>query len=386
VPEGRIKPGNVFQRLFVSSFIVPLFFRDTDVGVGGGVGLTDIDFRRTRRKEFAGVFLTYTSEGQARASAVWRRWLHHVELPGGGILQEERSFWRARAEYSRTLTRRFFGLGPDSNADDETSYTDELVELGGGLSLALPRPGSDWVLDVGARMELHELSAGEVGGQPSTDDAFPEIFEDAESRDLGWLVAGIAYDTRDSQLNPYSGWHVELQGELAAVQSNGEVGSRVRLEASHVLPLPGLFHSGGTPDEEHPPTDVLALAARLDQAGGDLPFFALPSLGGGDTLRGFIAGRFRGDSSWTTAAEYRFWLLPRGIPITRSVRIERVGLALFAEAGAVANHFQALARSDVRWSAGIGGRLTLERQAPFRVDVGFSSEGVEVTAGFGLAF
>jgi hypothetical protein len=28
----------------------------------------------------------------------------------------------------------------------------------------------------------------------------------------------------------------------------------------------------------------------------------------------------------------------------------------------------------------------MERDAPFRVDVGFSSEGVEVTAGFGLSF
>ena len=31
-------------------------------------------------------------------------------------------------------------------------------------------------------------------------------------------------------------------------------------------------------------------------------------------------------------------------------------------------------------------RATLERSAPFRVDVGFSGDGVEVSAGFGLAF
>ena len=35
---------------------------------------------------------------------------------------------------------------------------------------------------------------------------------------------------------------------------------------------------------------------------------------------------------------------------------------------------------------GVGFRATLERSAPFRVDVGFSDEGAEVTAGFGLSF
>src|SRR5262245_13136291 len=34
VPEGRLKPGNIFERLMVSSFIVPQFFFEEDVGVG----------------------------------------------------------------------------------------------------------------------------------------------------------------------------------------------------------------------------------------------------------------------------------------------------------------------------------------------------------------
>ena len=45
-----------------------------------------------------------------------------------------------------------------------------------------------------------------------------------------------------------------------------------------------------------------------------------------------------------------------------------------------------LFQARVHASAGVGLRLTLERGAPFRVDVGFSTEGVEVTAGFGLSF
>ena len=36
-PEGRIKPGNIFQRLLVTSFISPQIFFEESIGVGGGV-------------------------------------------------------------------------------------------------------------------------------------------------------------------------------------------------------------------------------------------------------------------------------------------------------------------------------------------------------------
>ena len=121
---------------------------------------------------------------------------------------------------------------------------------------------------------------------------------------------------------------------------------------------------------------------------GNLPFFVLPSLGGAYTHRGFITGRFRDDASWYAVAEYRFWVLPRGFPIpfSRTLRVERVGLAPFYEIGSVAGDVPRLFQARVRHSYGIGLRATLERLAPFRVDVGFSEEGVEVTARFGLSF
>ena len=64
VPEGRLKPGNVFERFLVSSFVSPQFFFEEDVGAGGGIALIDIDFRNQRRQEFLGAFFTYTTEGQ----------------------------------------------------------------------------------------------------------------------------------------------------------------------------------------------------------------------------------------------------------------------------------------------------------------------------------
>jgi hemolysin activation/secretion protein len=152
------------------------------------------------------------------------------------------------------------------------------------------------------------------------------------------------------------------------------------------LPLPPLFHRGGDEREENPPTDTLALGLAVQDSAGTLPFYERPSLGGSDTLRGYIANRFTDNSSWHAVAEYRFWIIPRGFALTDTIRIERVGMALFYEAGTVAKSLDALPDARVHTSYGVGLRFSLERTAVFRADVGFSREDVNVTVGFGLSF
>ena len=117
-----------------------------------------------------------------------------------------------------------------------------------------------------------------------------------------------------------------------------------------------------------------------------MPFYLLPTLGGTRTLRGFVDGRWRDRAAWQAAAEYRFWVIPRGIPITRNIRIERLGLALFYEVGAVASDVGAIFHSRVAQSYGFGFRVGLERAAIFRLDLGFSDDGLNFAAGFGLSF
>jgi hypothetical protein len=389
IPEGRIKPGNVLERFMVSSFIAPFFFNDTDVGFGGGLAITDIDFRQQRRREFAGVFLSHTTEGQQAYTAVWRRWLHHREVEGGGVLQEERSFVRAATGYRRTLTRRFFGFGDDTDENDETSYTDETGFAEVGLDLALPNPGDDVVLGVGVRGEWHNLARGHVDDAGQTRRQFPALFRDGDRDGLGWLQLELRYDTRDSQRLAYRGFDVGARIDAAPVQSEGDAGAIFGVFAAKYFPVPGLFHAGGRGEEEHPPTDSIALRVDSATTAGDLPFYALPTLGGAQRGRGFIEGRFRDRSLWAATVEYRFWVIPRGFPLspwTPAVRVERLGMALFYDVGSVADEWWDLFRATPKHSGGVGFRATLERSAPFRVDVGFSDEGPEVNAGFGLSF
>lgn len=388
VPEGRLKPGNVFQRFLVSSFIAPFFFRDSDVGFGGGLAITDLDFRQQRRREFAGLFLSYTTEGQQAYQAVWRRRLHHREAPDGGVFQEERSFLKAWGGYEKSLTRRFYGLGAKTRDGDETSYTDQTAFGRFGFELALPDPGDNLVVGASIMGEWHALSGGEVDHKPDTEDIFPGLFATADDHELGWLELELRYDTRDSQRMPYRGFAVGASIDSALLQTGWDVGSVFSVYGTKIVPIPPLLHGGGDADEEHPPTDTLAFQLETRTTAGDLPFYSLPTLGGSRTLRGFIAGRFRDRSSWHASAEYRLWVLTRGFPIpfTKALRVERVGLAFFADTGSVADDWPDVFSSRVWASAGVGLRVTLERDAPFRIDVGFSSEGVEVTGGFGLSF
>jgi hypothetical protein len=388
IPEGRLKPGNIFQRFLVSSMIAPFVFYDGDVGTGFGVALVDIDFREQRRREFAGAFLSYTTEGQQNYTFVWRRWLHHEELPGGGVLQEERSFVHAEGGYSRSLTRRFFGMGPKSREGDETSYRDSVGFFDVGVDHTYPDPGDDFVMSFGVSGEWHDLGNGHVGGKPNTEEMFPRVFGKADPSALGALHAGIRWDTRDSQINPYRGWFVSGNVDASLLQDSGDVGAVWGVNGGYFLPVPSLIHADDEAAEENAPTDVLAFGLGTKLTSGQLPFYALPSLGGSEDLRGFIAGRYRDRASWEGTLEYRFWLLPRGFPIpfTDRIRVERFGAALFYEAGAVGGSGSGLFGSPVRSSYGVGLRASLERAAPFRVDVGFSKDGVNVSAGFGLSF
>ena len=70
-----------------------------------------------------------------------------------------------------------------------------------------------------------------------------------------------------------------------------------------------------------------------------------------------------------------------------TIRVERAGLALFAEAGSVADELGDLVDAPVHSSVGFGLRFTFDRQALFRMDIGRSDEGdSNLSLSYGLPF
>lgn len=384
-PPGRIKPGSILDRFLVSSFLSPIVFREEDIGFGGGLALTDVDFRDQRYREFANIVMTYSEQGQQAYRIHWSRWLNVQDMPNGGVLREERARLYGRGGYEKTLTRRFFGLGSRSPEIDESSYTEELTAAGFGFRTSLPDAAGDWLLRLDLQGEHHGLSSGRVTGIPTTNQLFPAAFADGDGDDQLWLLTNFGWDTRDSLHQPYEGKRIGVQANLC-YSSGGEIGGILGVDAQHVFSLPPLLHRGSAGSEENPPTDVLAFGAFVQDTVGDLPFYSLPTLGGTQTLRGYIQNRFTDRAAAHFSAEYRIGLIPRGITFTDTIRIERIGLGVFYDCGTVANGIEDLADGRFLSSYGAGLRLAFSREATFRVDLGFGDEGTNFTLAFGNSF
>jgi hypothetical protein len=124
---------------------------------------------------------------------------------------------------------------------------------------------------------------------------------------------------------------------------------------------------------------VLSLHARVETThiadDGQIPFFMLPALGGGSSLRGFASWRFRDRNSVMWQAEWR-------------VLANRfLDMALFVDAGKVTaragdlNNFH-----DMKKDYGLGFRLHGPLATPLRIELAKSNEGLALVFSSKAAF
>lgn len=113
---------------------------------------------------------------------------------------------------------------------------------------------------------------------------------------------------------------------------------------------------------------VLSLRGRVqlaEAAGGEaVPYFMLPALGGGSSLRGFSSWRFRDLNSLLLQAEWRV------------VASRFLDLALFYDAGRVAARRGDLTDGPLKSDYGIGFRLHGLAVTPLRIELAKSNEGL----------
>jgi outer membrane protein assembly factor BamA len=114
-------------------------------------------------------------------------------------------------------------------------------------------------------------------------------------------------------------------------------------------------------------TWVLSLRGRLESIHGseaEVPYFLLPWLGSGHTLRAYSTGRFRDRNSLLMTGEWR-WFPNRFL----------IDSALFVDAGTVASRFKDLNLGDLKYDYGIGFRFHLPLVTMGRFDIAHGSEG-----------
>jgi outer membrane protein assembly factor BamA len=113
---------------------------------------------------------------------------------------------------------------------------------------------------------------------------------------------------------------------------------------------------------------VLSFRARVETTdtkdGQAIPFFMLPALGGGSSLRGFTSWRFRDRHSLLLQAEWRVLVSPL------------LDTALFYDAGKVVASRSDLDLDGLKSDYGIGVRLHGPAATPLRIEFAKSNEGL----------
>jgi outer membrane protein assembly factor BamA len=123
---------------------------------------------------------------------------------------------------------------------------------------------------------------------------------------------------------------------------------------------------------------VLSLHGRLEvaNAGTDqtIPFYMLPALGGGSSLRGFGSWRFRDRNSLLMQADWRV------------LASRFLDLALFYDAGRVSVQRNDVASGTLKSDYGVGFRLHSGMTTPLRIDFAKSNEGLSIVFSSKAAF
>ena len=106
-----------------------------------------------------------------------------------------------------------------------------------------------------------------------------------------------------------------------------------------------------------------------------VPYFLLPSLGGGSTLRGYSGWRFRDRTALLMSGEFR-WIPSR----------LAIDMALFYDTGKVTPRFHDLSFKGLAHDVGAGIRFHGPLATPLRIDIAKSREGLRVVFGGSAAF
>ena len=123
---------------------------------------------------------------------------------------------------------------------------------------------------------------------------------------------------------------------------------------------------------------VLSLRGRVETTSlkedQQIPYFMMPALGSGSTLRAFPSWRFRDRNSLLLQAEWR-------------VMVNRMlDFALFYDTGKVTAEASDLSLNGLRNDFGVGVRFHGPRTTPLRVEIAYGDEGLNIVFGASSSF
>ncbi len=301
----------------------------------------------------SGVVSTSLSQRYVLGVAAPRLWGNKLELAFDG---EQRNL--ARVD--------FYGLGPDSELDNRTSFRLEDTAFNGRAAF---KPFGRYVR-AGFQGGLLNVNtgAGQRANVPSTEELFSGDTVPGLVDQTGFLRGGpfIELDFRDDPGGPRAGSYFSAAYTMFDDRNLQRHDFReLDMEAQQYFP----FFSKKR---------VIVLRARsvftYADGGQSVPFYLKPWIGGPRELRGFRNYRFYDDNILVLNAEYR-WEAFSGLD-----------MALFFDAGQVAPRREMFRMDQMETTAGIGFRFNVRNQTFMRLDVAFSHESTRLWIRFGSPF
>ncbi|GIW71476.1 MAG: hypothetical protein KatS3mg102_1018 [Planctomycetota bacterium] len=337
---------------------VPLVVADSTQGFGGGVQFVETDLLGLGIRVAPEVLASHREFFQAG-----------IELRGPPLLLRPAPalYWSVQARYRSRPRLLFYGIGNGTERGDRASLwlEDTLAELQLGHRFFAEHVA----LSAIARLRNVNARDGTHPRIPKVSEAFAVdsiagFTEDGFTHALG---ASLLLDHRDNDFDPKRGFRLEV----GALYHGPEIGDSPFRFGLYFADLAWYQPLVGT-------NLVAAVRGRIELVDASLrrvPFYALPSLGGRDTLRGFLEGRFRDRHAVLLQGEVRF-------PIWRVL-----AGAVFADAGRVFHDVtDPPFFKDFHVDAGLGLRLVIHPDILSRLDVAFSDEEVTFGLSFGQTF
>jgi hypothetical protein len=274
----------------------------------------------------------------------------------------DRFDWHARVGWRDATQVAYYGLGIDS-PNNRTNF--RLKQAYGGGDIAL-RPVPWVVFGAGALYEDYKLEEGQ-GTSPSIE----TVFTPATAPGLGDSPDYIhAFGSAGIDWRPAPGY--ARTGGLYQVtyhnyDDRDSVYSFDRVDAEIVQHLPILRENW-----------VLSFHGLVQTTLNDediVPYFLLPSLGSGSTLRAYSSWRFRDRHSLLLSGEFRWIPSPLAID-----------MAIFYDAGKVTARRSDLDFDGLKSNVGFGIRFHGPLTTPLRIEVANGDEGWHLVFGGSAAF
>jgi hypothetical protein len=292
-----------------------------------------------------------------------------------GRERQDRWSFNGSLLYGVDGTPRFYGLGNESPAINETDYTaqSEVLQLQPGYNI-----NHTWQLQYTARFQNVDVLPGTLAKIASIGTRFSKILGEGTNHNYLNRVS-IVFDTRDDVIIPTKGAELVAYGGVASRDGafNASLYSEAGFDGRAFVPL------------EAKTVIAMHMALRYLPTAHDVPFWALSSIGGADTviggsqpLRGFGNGRYYDRDSFSSSVEYR-----RNVAtfhaVATSVELE---LAPFIDVGRVFDRSSTLPFDQLHKVYGIGFRGIARPFVVGFVDIGYGSEGAAVFTGLNYPF